>query len=161
MAQDVVLFDVRSAIAYQSDFRYDEYVGGYKQFEGENAPRGTALQFYLKSSASGEAKVTVLDAAGTALCESSVAATAGIHRVQWTLVAPLAQAGGGRGGRGGGGAPGAATTGSCSGGGGGGGGRGGGAAGAGPGTYTVKLSVGGRDYTKSVQVLEDRWAHER
>jgi uncharacterized membrane protein YgcG len=160
-AQDAVLFDVRPAIAYQNDFHYDEYVGGYKQFEGENAPRGTAIQFYLKSGATGDAKISVMDLAGNALCESTVAATAGIHRVQWSLATPLANAGGGRGGRAGGGgaAAGAAGAGSCSGGGG--GGRGGGAAGAAPGTYTVKLSVGGHDYTKSVQVLEDRWAHER
>ena len=163
-AQDVVLFDVRPAIAYQSDFHYDEYVGGYKQFEGENAARGTAIQFYLKAGVSADAKVSILDAAGNALCETSVAATAGIHRVQWTLVTPLANAGAGRGGRGGGtpvagarGGAAPATT--CSGGGG--GGRGGAAAGALPGTYTIKLTVGGRDYTKPVQVLEDKWARER
>jgi photosystem II stability/assembly factor-like uncharacterized protein len=161
-AQDVVLFDARPAIAYQNDFRLDEYVGGYKQFEGENAPRGTAIQFYLRSGSSGEAKVSILDGAGRALCESSVPASAGIHRVQWTLVAPMT-AGGGRGGRGGGGAGGAgappAPDVSCSGGGG--GGRGAGAAAVTPGSYTVKLTVGGRDYTKPVEVLEDRWARER
>jgi len=26
-----------------------------------------------------------------------------------------------------------------------------------PGTYTAKLTVNGRDYTKPIQVLEDRW----
>jgi hypothetical protein len=85
--------------------------------------------------------------------------------VQWTLVAPLA-AGGGRGGRGGGAAGGAGGAGappapdvSCSGGGG--GGRGGGGGAVTPGGYTVKLTVGGRDYTKPVQVLEDRWLRER
>jgi photosystem II stability/assembly factor-like uncharacterized protein len=160
MAQDAVLFDVRPAIAWQNDFHYDEYVGGYKQFEGENAPRGTAIAFYLKSAAQGDAKISVLDAAGNALCESTVAASAGIHRIQWTLVTPLANAGG-RGGRGGA-APafaGQAPAATCSGGGG--GGRGGGGAGAAPGNYSVKLTVGGRDYTKIVTVLEDRWAHER
>jgi hypothetical protein len=164
--QDVVLFDARAAIAYQNDFRLDEYVGGYKQFEGENAPRGTAIQFYLRSGSSGEAKVSILDGAGRALCESSVPASAGIHRVQWTLVAPMT-AGGGRGGRGGGaagggaggaGAPPAPDV-SCSGSGGGGRGAGGGAVA--PGSYTVKLTVGGRDYAKPVEVLEDRWARER
>jgi photosystem II stability/assembly factor-like uncharacterized protein len=48
-----------------------------------------------------------------------------------------AQAGGGRGGRGGGGAP---MT---------------------PGWYTAKLSVNGRDYTRTFQVLEDKWANDR
>jgi photosystem II stability/assembly factor-like uncharacterized protein len=160
-AEDAVLFDPRPAIAYQNDFRLDEYVGGYKQFEGENAPRGTAIHFYLKSNASGEAKVSVLDHTGRALCESNVPASAGIHRVQWTLVEPMAA--GGRGGRGGGSAGGRAGQGppdvSCSGAAA--GGRGGGGGAVVPGTYTVKLSVGGRDYTKTVEVLEDVWARER
>jgi hypothetical protein len=30
-----------------------------------------------------------------------------------------------------------------------------------PGSYVVKLTVGGREYTKAVQVLEDRWMNER
>jgi hypothetical protein len=30
-----------------------------------------------------------------------------------------------------------------------------------PGSYTAKLTVGGHEYTKTVQVLEDRWMHER
>jgi hypothetical protein len=30
-----------------------------------------------------------------------------------------------------------------------------------PGTYTIRLTVGGKDFTKSVQVLEDRWAREK
>jgi hypothetical protein len=157
MEQDAVLFDVRPAIAWQNDFRLDEYVGGYKQFEGENAPRGTALSFYLKAAGSGDAKISVLDLAGNALCESTVPATAGIHRVQWTLATPMANAGG-RGGRAGGGGGAAPNT-SCSGGAA--GGRGGGGGGAQPGNYTVKLSVGGREFTKPVVVLEDKWAHER
>jgi photosystem II stability/assembly factor-like uncharacterized protein len=160
-AQDVVLFDARPAIAYQSDFHYDEYVGGYKQFEGENAPRGTAIGFYLKSAAAGEAKIAILDETGKPMCESTVPATAGIHRVQWTLATPLANAEAGRGGRGGGaGGPGGGTpAATCSGAVG--GGRGGGGASAEPGSYVIKLSVAGKDYTRPVQVLEDKWARER
>jgi hypothetical protein len=178
--QDAVLFDVRPAIAYLTDIRADVYTGGEKQFEGENPARGTAIHFYMKADATGTAKIAISDQSGRALCESSVPATAGIHRVQWALVAPLMNAGG-RGGRGGGaapagGAPGGAPAGapaagaaaapepSCAGGaagGGGGGGRGGGGAAVTPGTYIVKLTVGGREYTKTVQVFEDRWMNER
>jgi photosystem II stability/assembly factor-like uncharacterized protein len=184
--QDVVLFDVRSAIAYLNDPRNDVYVGGDKQFEGENPARGTAIHFYIKAGISGEAKISVSDATGRAICETNVAATAGIHRVQWTLVAPLAS-GGGRGGRGGAAVPPAAAPAagapaagapaagapaagapaagggpdaSCAGAGAG-GGRGGGASAVTPGSYVVKLTVGGREYTKAVQVLEDRWMNER
>jgi hypothetical protein len=165
--QDVVLFDTRPAIAWAFDYRTDAYTGGDKQFTAENPARGTAISFYMKAGATGDAKVAISDAGGRTLCETSVPATAGIHRVQWTLVAPLASAAGGRGGRGGGVAPAGAPPGtgagsdpSCSGGGGG-GGRGGGAAAVSPGNYVVKLTVGGREYTKAVQVLEDRWINER
>jgi hypothetical protein len=67
----------------------------------------------------------------------------------------IAQFGGFGGGRG------AATPG-CGGnaGGGGRGGRGGGSA-LTPGWYTAKLSVNGRDYTKTFQVLEDKWAADK
>ena len=119
------------------------------------------------------------DPAGRALCETTVKATAGLNRLQWTLAAPMLAAGGAGGGRGGppgaggagggaGGGGGAAPQGgpgggapntSCSAGGG--GGRGGGPAGATPGSYIVKLTVGGREYTKPVTVLEDKWMMER
>jgi hypothetical protein len=92
-----------------------------------------------------------------------VKASAGINRVQWTLVAPLlnAASGGGRGGRGGGaggGAGAAPAAGICTGAT---GGRGGGGTAAVPGSYLVKLTVNGREYTKPVTVLEDIWMTER
>jgi hypothetical protein len=98
-AADATLFDVRSAVAYLNDFTLDIYTGGEKQFEGENPARGTAIQFWMKNA--GDAKVSVADAAGRAVCETTLTAKAGINRVQWTLVAPmlaLAPAAGGRGG---------------------------------------------------------------
>jgi photosystem II stability/assembly factor-like uncharacterized protein len=175
-ASDATLFDVRPAVAYASDIRLDVSTGGQKQFEGENPERGTTIQFYVKAAA--EATVGVYEIGGQVLCESSVKAVAGINRVQWTLVAPLLASVGGRGGRGGrggagaGGAAGAAgaaggaargatgnaAAGSCSTAV---GGRGGGGPAAGPGSYLVKLTVGGREYTKPVAVLEDRWMTER
>jgi len=159
-SSDATLFDVRPAVAYLSDIRLDVSTGGEKQFEGENPARGTAIQFYMK--AAGDAKVAISDQSGRLVCESTVKASAGINRVQWTLVAPLlnAASGGGRGGRGGGaGAGGAgATAGVCTGAT---GGRGGGGTAAVPGSYLVKLTVNGREYTKPVTVLEDIWMTER
>ena len=177
-ATDATLFDVRPAVAYLSDIRLDVSTGGEKQFEGENPMRGTAIQFYLKAGVTGDAKVTVTDQNGRSLCETTLKATPGIHRVQWTLVTPMLNVGGGRGGRGGGGggraggaggepgaegAPpqgrgGAAPNVSCSTEVGGRGGAGGGAV---PGSYLAKLSVGGKEYVKPVAVLEDRWMPER
>lgn len=171
-AADAVLFDVRPAVAYLTDVRQNIYTGGEKEFEGENPMPGTAVHFYAKSA--GDARIAIADASGRAVCESAVMATAGLNRVQWTLAAPmLAAGGGGRGGRGGapGGGAGGAQAGaaataaapspasSCTASGG--GGRGGGGASAAPGSYVVKLTIGGREYTKSVQVLTDRWMMER
>jgi hypothetical protein len=163
---DATLFDVRAAVAYANDVRLDIYTGGEKQFEGENPARGTAIHFHLKTA--GDAKISIADPTGRALCETTVKAVAGMNRVQWTLVAPMLAAAPT--------APGApvaaaqpaaaALDKSCApsaagGGGGGGGGRGGAGNSATPGSYIVKLSVGGKEYTKSVQVLEDRWMNER
>jgi len=159
-SSDATLFDVRPAVAYLSDIRLDVSTGGEKQFEGENPARGTAIQFYMK--AAGDAKIAIADQSGRPVCESTVKASAGINRVQWTLVAPLlnAASGGGRGGRGGGaGAGGAgATAGVCTGAT---GGRGGNGTAAIPGSYLVKLTVNSREYTKPVTVLEDIWMTER
>lgn len=167
-AADAHLFDVRPAVAYLPDIRLDVSTGGEKQFEGENPQRGTAIHFHIKAGVAGEAKVTITDASGRALCETAMPARPGIHRVQWTLVTPMLTAGGaGRGGRGGagGGAGGAApttppTTGgpapnvSCAGAA---GGRGGAFGGATAGSYIARLSVNGREYVKPVTVLEDKW----
>ncbi|MDA1082284.1 MAG: hypothetical protein O2973_11550 [Gemmatimonadetes bacterium] len=167
-AADAVLFDVRPAVAYLNDVRENIYTGGEKEFEGENPMPGTAIHFYVKAGMTGDAKISITNAAGRAVCESTMKATAGLNRMQWTLAAPLFAAGaGGRGGRGGppgaggagGGAGGGAANSSCTASGG--GGRGGGPAGAEPGSYIVKLTVGGREYSKPVQVLEDRWMMER
>jgi hypothetical protein len=139
-------------------------------FIGENAPRGTTISYYLKTAAAGDVKISISDASGRMLCNGDAPKDAGINRIRWSLNAPLiAGAGGGAGGGGGGGGGGRGAAGpvdpTCAapaeaGRGGGGGGRGG-AVGITPGTYTVKLSVGGKDYTKTVQVLEDRWYNER
>jgi hypothetical protein len=170
-AADAHLFDVRPAVAYVPDIRLDISTGGEKQFEGENPPRGTAIQFYVKAGVTGDARVTITDPTGRSLCETTMPARPGIHRVQWTLVTPMANmAAAGRGGRGGGAGPGGAgaaagapatapqpaapapnvncagTT----------GGRGGGA-GAAPGSYIARLTVAGKEYVKPVTVLEDRW----
>jgi len=159
-SQDVYLFAPRPAVAYVNDFTNNAHIGGQKVFVGENAPRGTAIQYYLKSPAN-DVKMSIADAEGRTLCTSNGDKDAGINRVQWTLVAPqLAGPGnGGRGGRGGGfGRQGGPPDTGCAGvvGGRGGFGGGGGGAAVTPGLYTVKLTVNGQTYTKPVEVLEDR-----
>jgi hypothetical protein len=167
-AQDAALFDVRPAIAYLFDYRTDADVGGDKRFEGENPARGTAISYYLKAPATGDVKISVLDQAGRTLCTSTGPSTAGIHRVQWTLVSPMIPTGAGTTGRGGAAAVGptggAAAANSappdmtCA--------AGSGRAGAAaatikPGVYMAKLTVGGRELTKPITVIEDSWMFER
>ncbi|HTJ23190.1 MAG TPA: hypothetical protein VL383_12385 [Gemmatimonadaceae bacterium] len=171
-AQDVALLNPRPAVAYITDLTNNPHIGGQKNFVGENAPRGTAISYYLKSVAN-DVKLSIVDALGRTLCTSDGPKNAGLNRVQWTLVAPML-AGEGRGGGGGGGAGGGGGGGGFGGQGGApdngcsaaGGGRGGGFGGGGAnaveaGMYTVKLVVNGQTYTKPVEVLADRWFKAR
>ena len=140
--EDAVLFDIRPVVAYLNDQQAGQHNGGQKLFVGENAPRGALINYYVKGGSAGsDVKITIADASGKVIRNMDGANGAGINRVVWNLT-PNQQGGqqGGGVGRGGG--------------------RGGGG-GVAPGTYTVKLSVGGKDYTKSLVVLEDRWLSER
>ena len=138
---DATLFDIRPAIAWLNDQQNNQQVGGQKVFVGENAPRGAAINYYLKSAASGDVKITVADATGRVIRTLDGPKTAGLNRVMWNL-APQPQ-------------PGQAGF-----GGGGGGGRGGAGA-VGEGTYIVTLEVGGKKLTKPLQVLRDEWLNQR
>ena len=165
---DAHLFDVRPAVAYLTDRQDNQQVAGQKVWRGENAPRGAAISYYLKSPAAGVVTLAITDLQGRTLCTGSVPNTAGINRVQWGLTSPSlaggAAGGGGGGGRGGaGGGAGAPNT-SCTGGGDGGGRGGGGGGGGGgveSGAYIATLTVGGRSMSKSVTVLVDTWMPKR
>jgi hypothetical protein len=89
-SEDVHLFDVRSAIAYLFDYRTDADVGGDHRFEGENAPRGTAISYYLKSAPTGPVTVSIVNALGQVVCTSTGPSAAGfiVCCGEWTLVAP-------------------------------------------------------------------------
>ena len=146
-AEDAHLFDVRPAIAYLNDQQHGQQVGGQKHFVGENGPRGTYINYYLKSAASGDAKISIADVNGRVIRDIAGTKTAGINRVLWNMAPnPPAQGDQGRGGGGGGG---------------GGGGRGGFAQAVPEGTYVVTLDVGGKKLTKPVNIVADRWLGER
>jgi hypothetical protein len=149
---DVTLFPPRPAVAWRTDTQLSQVVGGNKHFRGENPQPGTAISYYLKAAATGDVKISILDVTGRVVREIAGTKDAGLNRVQWNLrggllPAPGAAPGAAAGGRGAGG-----------GGGGGGGGRGGfGGPGLDPGTYLVKLTVNGKDYTKTVVVEADNY----
>ena len=85
VAQDVALFDIRPAIAYLTDRQRGQQTGGQKAFVGENPPRGTAINYYLKSAATGDVKITIADATGKTIRTLDGTKDPGINRVQWTL----------------------------------------------------------------------------
>ncbi len=138
---DVTLFDIRPAIAWLNDQQHNQQVGGQKVFVGENAPRGASINYYLKSAASGDVKISIADVTGRVIRTIDGTKSAGINRVMWNL-APTTGQGVGSGGVGIGG------------------GRGGPVA-VEPGTYIVTLEAGSKKLTKPVQVLQDRWLGER
>ena len=145
MDSEVHLFEVRPGTNWLNDIRLARYWGAAKLFRGTNPQPGTAISYYLKSAPNGDVKITIADYTGKVVRSINGTKDVGLNRIQWNLRTdppPRPAGGGGRGGRGGGG---------------GGGGFGGFAQGL-PleaGTYVVKMSVGGKDYTTKVVIEND------
>ncbi|MEK6630336.1 MAG: hypothetical protein AABY89_06350 [Acidobacteriota bacterium] len=145
---DATLFPVRPGVLWRSDTMLSINVGGNKNFRGENPAPGTAISYYLKTASTGDVKISISDYTGKVVREIAGSKDAGLNRVQWNLRGtPPPGVAGGRGGGGGGG--------------GGRGGFGGGGAALEPGTYVVKLSVGGKDYTTKVVLESDPSGHDQ
>ncbi|MDQ3070407.1 MAG: hypothetical protein M3R55_11865, partial [Acidobacteriota bacterium] len=145
MQKDAVLFRPREAVLWKADRLNMTEVPGSRFWEGESAPRGTAISFYLKNAAD-DVKVTVTDTVtGQPFRTFTMKGQQGMNRVQWLLngdppaggQGAAQQFGGGRGG--GGGGPQART-----------------------GVYRVTLTVGGKEAgSETVRVLEDIWLNQR
>ena len=150
---DAHLFPVRQVYRFRSITApatpYDDLT------VGENPPYGADINYFLKSAPTGNVAITIQDSKGQTVRTLQGPKNAGLNRIYWDLrdtpskrvtyrttplFAPEIRVGpdgireseGGFGGGGGGLAimqP--------------------------PGTYTVKLSVGGRDYTQQLRVLKD------
>jgi hypothetical protein len=165
MAQEAVLFEPRTAVAWKNDIRMARSVPGVKHFRGEAAPVGAAISYWLRSVPQGDVRITIRDlTTGQAFRTLSATKLNGVNRVTWNLCSdPQPVQPGQTFGSGGGGA--------CGGGGrGGGGGAGAGGPGgapqgiarmAMPGPYSVTLTVNGRDYSRSLSILEDVWMERR
>ncbi len=149
--QDFAAFNIRPATLWRTANRTNLGSDGHKNFLGQNPPNGAMIYYFLKSKlAEGERiRITVTDKDGKTV-RANVTSTnePGINRVVWDLRgdAPVPPAPPGQGGGPGGG-------------GGGGGGFGGGGAALGlrvdPGEYTVKITAGKNEATKTVVVEED------
>jgi photosystem II stability/assembly factor-like uncharacterized protein len=141
--KEVHLFDVRPGVQWYNDIRLSRYAGGAKYFRGSNPPAGTAISYYLKSVPTTEVKISISDYTGKVVRNITGTNEIGINRMQWNLRGNPAQRppnfpGGGGGGGGGGFAAlfnlGPALE---------------------PGTYLVKLSVNGKDYTTKAVIETD------
>jgi hypothetical protein len=168
MAADVTLFEPRNAVAWKSDIRLRRSVPGDHNFEGDVAPAGTSIAYYLKSAPSGDVTITIRPIGGGEVFRTLAGTkNAGMNQVRWNLCSDRrpARPGEGGGGFGGGGNPCAtpvplaaaeetpgpggqqqpqrvsrlAT----------------------PGAYVVTLTVNGRDYSRALTVLEDVWMDQR
>jgi photosystem II stability/assembly factor-like uncharacterized protein len=153
LSADVHLFTPRPAYRFRAITSpaqpYDD------QTVGDNPPYGADINYFLKSAPSGNVTITIQDSRGQTVRSIEGSKAAGLNRVYWDLrdapskrvqfrtaplFAPDVRIGpdGIRESEGGFGA-----------------GGGGLAILQAPGTYTVKLSVAGRDYTQQLRVLKD------
>ncbi len=131
------LFHPRDAVLWNNDITQSRSVTGNKNWEGENAPEGTAIHYYLPQAASGDVSLTVSDPiTGEVFRHLDASGRAGLNRVRWDLRGDPPQRGQGQGG--GGFGRNRAPT-------------------ADPGVYRVTLSANGRELSTTVTVLEDRW----
>jgi len=126
--------------AYQVRLAAEKAHMGDMVFRGENPPTGAIVQFWLKDATT-KPTFTVLDASGKTVATLSPNVRAGVNRFVWGLrhdSLPAGVRGGGDEDEGGGGAaralPGPLVL---------------------PGTYTLRMSVGGVQRTQTVRVMDD------
>jgi hypothetical protein len=139
---DVHLFTPRDGVLWRNDVQRTRSVTGDKNWAGENAPEGSAIQYYLKNAATGPVKIEVADAVtGEVFRDLVGTGNRGMNRVQWDLRGnPRPGQGSGPGGGGfGGNRPPLAH----------------------PGVYRVTVTVNGHGYSATVNVLDDVWLNER
>ncbi|MBI4471046.1 MAG: hypothetical protein HY646_00150, partial [Acidobacteria bacterium] len=124
LKSDVYIFKPRPATIHQ--FWKDESYSAQRFFTGPNPPHGAILNYYLRSAAAGDVKLTITDSEGRTVRELAGTKDAGINRVVWDMrhagPAGLPTARG----------PYAVS-----------------------GTYTVRLSAGGREVSTTVQLEPD------
>lgn len=135
------LFSIRPAIQWRTWANGGST--GHKTFLGENPPTGAAIYYFLKEKpgAGENVKISLLDTAGKTLRTLNAPGLPGVNRVVWDtrmeipgMPPPAAPVGEGAGGGGRFGAGGPRVE---------------------PGEYMVKIKVGAKEATGSVQVQED------
>ena len=131
MQKRVHLYEPRESIRWRNDRTRIRSVTGDKNWQGENAPAGTAIQDWLGEAAPGDVSITIANAlTGKVFRIMEGTGVAGLNRVQWNQRGNPPRA------LGRGGSEGQLAQ---------------------PGVYNVTLSVNGKEYTTSLRVLEDSW----
>ncbi|HKY04022.1 MAG TPA: hypothetical protein VJQ56_03985, partial [Blastocatellia bacterium] len=133
LESELHLFDMRPATQFRLYGRKGNT--GHKYFSAPNPPYNAVIAYYLKSKPAGDVKVTILDKDGKVVREGAGVKEAGINRMGWDLrhgqPVPQQQGGGG----GGGFIPRGPRV--------------------QPGEYTVRVSVGQHQVSKTVRVEDD------
>ena len=135
LGRDAHLFPPRPAYRYRQ-ITNDSVIREDEPSAGEDPPYGAAINYYLKASPAGNVTSTILDQQGRVVRTLQGSRTAGVNRIYWDLryeptahVQLLTS-------RGGSSARPIAIL-------------------APPGTYSVKLSVDGREHSRPLRVLKD------
>jgi photosystem II stability/assembly factor-like uncharacterized protein len=99
-ANDAALFDVRPSIRWTTWNRDGNL--GQRRYAGENPPNGAIISYYLKSQPAGEVNIEIADAAGKIVRRfKRVPDEAGVNRIAWDLrFEAVTDGGAGRRGRG-------------------------------------------------------------
>jgi hypothetical protein len=111
-------------------------LAGAKHFRGQNPEPGTAISYYLPINLGDEVEITIEDQTGTILRTLEGPGARGINRVQWDLMRDPPEADPDQ--------PQQRRR----------------PTPVAPGTYFVKMSVGGREMVQSVVVWEDIWMNQ-
>jgi hypothetical protein len=150
LAQDAYVFDVKPKVKWTTRLAND---AASINFSGPSEPNGVVVNYYLKSPASGDVVVQVLQGPRV-IAEGKGPNAAGLNQMMWnmnwlplTLVERPQGGRGGFGGRFGQQVPSIATFGPAT----------PGAVPASPGDYTIVVKIGGKTFTKQARILEDVW----
>jgi len=128
LAADLHLFEPREAVLWRTDLTRTRALTGDKNWEGENAPEGTMITFYLGRPPADSVALQVLNATSEGVIRDlRLASHRGLNRIQWDLRANP---------RGDDGRPGPKV---------------------GTGTYEVRLTVGDEERRTLVRVVQDEW----
>jgi hypothetical protein len=134
LAKDIHLFQPENKVKWSSSV---SNMSSSSNFAGESEPSGVPFTFYLKNKPR-EVKLQVLDGVRV-IFETTPVKNTGVNQIVWNYVKrigdpaqPTANQGGRPSGR-----------------------RGGGMQSAGPGLYTVKLTVDGKELSRTFNILKD------